>query len=419
MLLTNSLESVFLVGDLHVHARHAEAHIHVNLNISIVLFSESFIGSGSGLLNSHSTETHVHFNVFVGAVVVAGGGGLGDSHTGHTHIDVHLDVVILSETLVGGGGLNSHVGHSHIDVHLDVVILRNSGTGLLGSNSHVSSEHTTHIDVDVHVGHASVEGNVNTTDFLRSPVSGDGDLDELDFGVVDFNGAGDSGSGSAASVHRAGDFQEEIGSNELTLGGTVEDVVVFLQVDQVVGKVEGLDFAVVTSLESGEIDGNQVAVTGATGLDTRKGSGDFSQDSVFNSASSSQVDLLLKSEADVGVVELRASVIELHDNLSSFTRRVVSLFELGSQSVGTLGRAASGEVGSDFVTNTLHGTLDGLSNNEVLLEFKLGFALERGFQDSFKFIADIGKISGTFLMERAGKGTREHEGERNGVLARH
>jgi hypothetical protein len=341
---------------------------------------------------------------------------LGDGHTGHTHIDVHLDIVVMSETLVG---LDSHTGHSHIDVHLNVAVWGKSGDGLLVSNSHVSSKHTAHIDVDVHARHARVEGNIDTADFLRSPVSGDGDLDELDFRVVDFNGAGDSGSGSAASIHGAGDFQEEVRADELTLGGAVEDVVVFLKVDQVVGEVEGLDLAVVTSLESGKVDGNQVAVTGATGLDTRKGSGDLGQDFVFNSASSSQVKLLLKGEDDVGVVELRSSVIELHDNLSSFTRRVVGLFELGSQSVGTLGRAASSEVGSDFVTNTLHGTLDGLSNNEVLLEFKLGFALERGFQDGFEFITDVGKISGTFLVERGGKGTREHESEGNGVLAGH
>jgi hypothetical protein len=345
--------------------------------------------SGMGLLDSHSTESHIHFNMFT--VVVTGGGGLGDGHTGHTHIDVHLDVAILGK----------------------------SGDGLLVSNGHVSSEHSTHIDVDVHVRHASVEGNVDTADFLRSPVSGDGDLDKLDFRIVDFNGAGDGRSGSAASVHRAGDFQVEVRADELTLGGAVEDVVVFLKVDQVVGEVEGLDLAVVTSLESGEIDGNQVAVTGATGLDTRKGSGDLSQGSVFDSTSSSQVDLLLKSENNVGVVELRASVIELHDNLSSFTRRVVGLFELGSQNVVTLGTAASLEAGSDFITNTLHGTLDGLSNNEVLLEFKLGFALERGFQDGFKLVADVSKISGTFLVERRGKGTREHESEGNGILAGH
>jgi hypothetical protein len=65
---TNSLESVFSVGDLHVHAGHTESHIHVDLNIFIVVVSESFIVSGVGLLNIHSTESHVHFNMFTAVV---------------------------------------------------------------------------------------------------------------------------------------------------------------------------------------------------------------------------------------------------------------------------------------------------------------------------------------------------------------
>lgn len=399
-------------SDVHVHSRHTEAHIDIHLDVIIVLFTESFILGGGSLLDSHSTESHVHFNMFT----VATGGSLGNSHTGHTHIDVHLDIIVLSKALVlgGGGGLSdSHVGHSHIDVHLNVAGL------LLVGDVHLSSDHAAHVDVNVHARHALVEGDIDETDFLRSPVSRDGDLDELDFRIVDFNRAGDGGSRSAASVHGARDFQEVFGSDEFTLGGTVEDVVVFLKVDQMVHNVEGLELAVVTSLESREIDSNQVAVTGATGSDTRKGSGDFSQISFERLAFSRELEFLLKGEADVGVVELRVSVIKLHDDLSSFTRSIVSLFELSSKGVGSLSRATGSEVGSDFITNTLHSALDGLSDDEVLLELELGFTLERGFQDSFELIADVSKISGTFLVERAGKSAGEHEGEGDGVLTRH
>lgn len=398
-------------SDIHVHARHAEAHIDVHVDVFIVLFTESTVAGGGSLLDVHSTESHVHFNMFT---IVAGGGSLSDSHTGHSHINVHLDVVLLSKALVlgvGGSGGDSHIGHSHIDVHLDVTLRL-----LVGD---VHTHHTAHIDVDVHVGHASVEGDIDHTDFLRSPVSRDGDLDELDLGIIDFNGAGDSGSGSTASVHGASDFQEIFGSDEFTLGGAVEDVVVFLKVDQMVHNVEGLELGVVTALESREIDSNQVAVTGATSTDTGKSSGDFNQISVERLSSSRELKFLLKVEGDVGVVELRVGVIKLHDDLSSFTRRVESLFELGSQGISSLARAAGVKVGSDFITNTLHSALDRLSNNEDLLVLELGFTLERGFQDSFKFIADVSKISGSFLVERTGKSVGEHESEGDGVLTRH
>jgi len=288
---------------------------------------------------------------------------------------------------------------------------------LLAGNVH--THHTAHIDVDIHVGHASVESDIDHTDFLRSPVSRDGDLDELDFGIIDFNGAGDSGSGSTASVHGASDFQEIFGSDEFTLSGAVEDVVVFLKVDQMMHNVEGLELGVVTALESRKIDSNQVAVTGATSTDTGKSSGDFNQISVERLSSSRELEFLLKVEGDVGVVELRVGVIKLHDDLSSFTRRVESLFELGSQGISSLARAAGIKVGSDFITNTLHSALDRLSNNEDLLVLELGFTLERGFQDSFKFIADVSKISGSFLVERTGKSVGEHESEGDGVLTRH
>jgi hypothetical protein len=396
-------------SDVHVHTRHTKAHI--DLDIFIVVFTEMTIAGGSSLLNVHSTESHVHFNMFT---VMAAGGSLSDSHTGHSHINVHLDVILLSKALVlGSVGSDSHVGHSHIDVHLDVT------SGLLVGDVHLSTDHTTHIEVDIHAGHALVEGDIDTADFLRSPVSRDGDLDELDFGIVDFNRAGDSGSRSAASVHGARDFQEIFGSDEFTLGGTIEDAIVFLKVDQVVHNIEGLELGVVTALESREIDSNQVAVTGTSGSNTRESSGDFNQISVKRFAFSRELKSLLKIEADIGVVKLRVRVIKLHDDLSSFTRGIVSLFELSSQGISSLARAAGSKVGSDFITNTLHSTLNRLSNNEGLLELELGFTLERGFQDSFKFIADVSNISGAFLVERAGKSVGEHESEGDRVLTRH
>jgi len=284
----------------------------------------------------------------------------------------------------------------------------------LGLRDHVG------VNVHVNVNHAlSSESNIDTSNFSGVPVLRNNDGLELEFRVIDFNGGRNSRGSNAASAHGARDFEVIFRSDQSTSSGGVEDIRDFLKVDQMVSHIPGLGLVIITTLESGEIDSNEIAVTGASGLDTLKVSLDLGKDLVFVSATSSQVQSLLKSEGNSGVIRRTLGVIEFHDNLSSFTRSIVILFELSSKGVGTLAAtAAAGKLSCDFSSMALSGILDGLSDNERLLGLESWFTLERGFQDSFESIADIGEVSVTFLVERGGEVTGEHEGEGDGVLAR-
>jgi hypothetical protein len=325
---------------------------------------------------------------------------------------------LSSRELHVGGDLSveSHIVVGHLVI--------NNHTGHLLSNSHLSRHLVGDIDlrnaeVNVHADIAT-ESNVDTANFLRVPVLRDNDGSKVEFRVVDFNGGRDSGGSNTTSAHGARDFKEVFRSDQFTSGSRVQDFRAFSKIDQMVSHIPGLDLRVVTTLEGRKIDGNEVAVTSTSGLDTLEISLDLGEDSIVFSTTSTQVKFLLQSEGDSGVIRCTVGVIKFHDNLSSFTRSIEILFELGSEDIGSLtAAAATGKCSGDFTRVTLLSVLDGLSDNERLLALESWFILERRFQDSFKSIADVGHVSVTFLMERAGKAAREHEREGDSVLSRH
>jgi len=329
-------------------------------------------------------------------------------------------LLVLAELLIfSDGDLSSrelHVG-GDLSVESNIVVghlVINNHTGHLLSNSHLSRHLVGDIDLrnaDINV-HADIatESNIDTANFLRMPVLGDNDGGKVEFRVVDFNGSRDSGSSNTTSAHGARDFKEVFRSDQLTSGSRVQDFRAFSKIDQMLSHIPGLGLRVVTTLESGEIDSNEVAVTSTSSLDTLEISLDLGEDSIIFSTTSTQVKFLLKSEGNSGVIRLTLGVIKFHDNLSDFTRSIEILFELSSKDIRSLtAAAATGKVSGDFSSVTLLSVLNGLSDNERLLALESGFILERRFQDGFKSIADIGHVSVTFLMERAGKASREHE----------
>lgn len=332
---------------------------------------------------------------------------------GFSNSDVHLTTGELV--------IESHI---HIHVHVNIVVghlvINNHLSGHLVANLDLLLRDHVRVNIHVNINHAlSSESNIDTANFSGVPVLRNNDGLELEFRVVDFNGGRNSRGSNTASAHGARDFKVIFRSDQSTSSGGVEDIGDFLKVDQMVSHIPGLGLVIVTTLESGKIDSNEVAVTSTTGLDTLEISLDLGEDLVFVSATSSQVQSLLKSEGNSVVIRRTLGVIEFHDDLSSFTRSIVILFELSSKGIFTLAAAAArGKLSGDFSGMSLGGILDGLSDNERLLGLESRFALERGFQDSFESIADIGEVSVTFLMERGGEVAWKHEGEGDGVLTR-
>lgn len=293
----------------------------------------------------------------------------------------------------------------------------------ISSSHHSIGGHSKGIKVNIQANRSSVhvtrsiEGKVNDTDFLWSPAWWSSDLLKLDFWVIDFDWAGDSWSWGTAAFHWAGDFKEVFRGDQFTLGSRVQDFVVVLQTEQVLLPVKSLDSREVNVLERRKVNSNEVAITGTSSWDTSKGSGDLGAGLGLFLALGLHGDLLLEGESDAAVGNLTLSVIELHNNLSSFAWSVVVLLELGSEGIGTLTRTASSEVGLDFVTDSLHGALDWLSNDEGLLVFKLWASLQGWLEDSFDLITDICEEFMAFLMIGTWEGLWKHEGKRNGVLS--